>query len=483
DYGFIKKTLEEVKKEKEEIRTNEEIKSLTGKKFNEQLLFIKYLSKNERKALGEYSSHEKEDTLNEILTYCEYIKEIDDQQNHLHILSTISHVMDCYEPGSGKILDGQSPLGKEGKLITGKKGGEGLAFKERHGGMSISKAQMLENAFNKKDGIYRGRGAYTGMVDNPLKDNEEVYPTERVAYEVKKEHYFIEEAGKLAKETLLNFKDIDGKDADNKNIPWGMISPSNDKFINLSIKKNKGMGPIICDAGKSRVGYVHGMCTAIVKCKHLGPWATPYEMATGSDTTKMASCFACTTYMYANGYPPSSIHLGRGESWVPPKKDYIRLELNQTTKSKKLDHSDNCLKEWQREIGHYVSLGLDCIKKAKDINLINSEHEELSTNMCNEINTKIKEKANERATEQKTIREFNEFYRPMEINEEIIDNEKEISKSNELKDVMKYSIAQEVVSEYFLEALTVHKKDSDRIKEVFKPLYNKYLTLGKHSFT
>lgn len=462
NYGFIKKTLEEIKKEAKEkleeakpeaeaekeaeIFTNEEIQSLKRNKFNEQL-FIKYLSENEYKELDENSNHTTEETLKEILTYCEYIKEIDDQHNHLNILSTISHVMDCYEPGSGKILDGQSPLGKEGKLITGKKGGEGLAFKERHGRMRISKAQMLEDAFNKKYGIYRGRGAYTGMVDNPLKDNEEVYPTERVAYEVKKGHYFIKEAGKLLKRTLLNLKDIDGEDADKKNIPWGMISPSNDKFINVSIKKNKGMGPIICDRKEIRVGYVHGMCTAIVKCKHLGPWATPYEMATGSATTKMASCFACTTYMYANGYPPSSIHLGRGESWVPPNKEYTRLEGKEDTKSKDLDYSDNCLKEWQREIGNYVSLGLDCIKKAKAMNLIDSKHKEL----VKEIEEEIKKKTG------------NTKWTPM--------------------DEVKNTEDQKVVSEFFLEALTVHKKDSDRIKEVFNPLYQKYLTLSKHSFT
>jgi hypothetical protein len=44
---------------------------------------------------------------------------------------------------------------------------------------------------------------------------------------------------------------------------------------------------------------------------------TAYEVAVGRGTTKLASCFGCTTFMYANGAPPSYMHFGRAESWVP----------------------------------------------------------------------------------------------------------------------------------------------------------------------
>jgi hypothetical protein len=59
------------------------------------------------------------------------------------------------------------------------------------------------------------------------------------------------------------------------------------------------------------------MIQAIYESAWTGPWCTPYEIAVGTETTKLASCFTCTLFMYANGYPPSAIHLGQGASWVP----------------------------------------------------------------------------------------------------------------------------------------------------------------------
>lgn len=374
--------------------------------------------------------------------YGKYIKELQDQQNHFNILSTISHVIDHYEPGAGlHLLDGQSPLGKEGKLITGKKGSEGQKFNNRHGKMSISKAEMLENAFEKKGDVYRGRGAYTGMIDNPINDESDLYPTERVAYNT--ENTPLPLSG-------VTFKDFDvyciDENSEDTPLPWGLIGG----LINLSNDKSKGMGPIKAQDGHFRIGYVHGMCSAIVKCKHSGPWATPYEMATGCHTTKMASCFACTTYMYANGYPPSSIHLGRGESWVPPMKDYIRLEEHKDTSSQDLDYSNNCLIEWQREISAYIALGLDCINKTKKLAFLSETHKEQLDELVKII---------------------------FKNNFDVFGNEINLEK------VMMDSGSHQHISEAFLEALTVHKKDSDRIKDTFNPLYEKYITLSEHSFT
>ena len=39
-------------------------------------------------------------------------------------------------------------------------------------------------------------------------------------------------------------------------------------------------------------------------------------------TKKMASCVPCTLFMVAAGYPPTSTHLGRGESWAPLYEPY-----------------------------------------------------------------------------------------------------------------------------------------------------------------
>jgi hypothetical protein len=59
------------------------------------------------------------------------------------------------------------------------------------------------------------------------------------------------------------------------------------------------------------------MSFACLRSLEEGPWCTPYEIAVGKETTKLASCFACTLFMYANGFPPSDIHLGKALSWAP----------------------------------------------------------------------------------------------------------------------------------------------------------------------
>jgi hypothetical protein len=64
------------------------------------------------------------------------------------------------------------------------------------------------------------------------------------------------------------------------------------------------------------------MIQAIYKAYLLGPSCEPYEIAVGNVTKKMASCLPCTLFMSATGYPPTSIHLGRGESWAPLYQPY-----------------------------------------------------------------------------------------------------------------------------------------------------------------
>jgi hypothetical protein len=73
------------------------------------------------------------------------------------------------------------------------------------------------------------------------------------------------------------------------------------------------MGPLRQQHGV--VQYIHGMSWAMREAIRWGPWCTAYEIAVGSKTRKLASCFACTTYMWASGFPAFSTHLGRGESW------------------------------------------------------------------------------------------------------------------------------------------------------------------------
>jgi hypothetical protein len=102
-------------------------------------------------------------------------------------------------------------------------------------------------------------------------------------------------------------------------------------------------------------GYTHGMIQAIYKAYSLGPSCTPYEIAVGDQTKKMASCLPCTLFMVATGYPPTSIHLGRGESWVPLYEPYNpggRTEANELAVVRDLNNA------WYDACTHFLAVGL-----------------------------------------------------------------------------------------------------------------------------
>merc|ERR1711879_880539 len=48
---------------------------------------------------------------------------------------------------------------------------------------------------------------------------------------------------------------------------------------------------------------------------------TAFEVSMNEHTCKNASCIGCSTFMFANGMPPSWMHLGKAESWVPLPED------------------------------------------------------------------------------------------------------------------------------------------------------------------
>jgi hypothetical protein len=110
------------------------------------------------------------------------------------------------------------------------------------------------------------------------------------------------------------------------------------------------------DGQNGVVGYTHGMMWAIQRAKQIGPWATPYEVAVGAVTRKLASCFACTTFMYATGYPPSGVHMGSADSWVPlppqgaenPHWTNMTILLNEM---------------WANDVAHYLTLGADILSR------------------------------------------------------------------------------------------------------------------------
>lgn len=281
--------------------------------------------------------HPTDKKINSAEKQAEYLSE---WQDFLNVLNALAEVIDRFEPGCGEWLrDGQSATGDEGALITGKAGGATSEPKSRATPNSYSKMAMINNAMSKRTTVYQGRGAYTGLVENPISANTNLYPTMRVSANTTERPW-------------------PGKD-DNY---WGLISPENNPKVNLSTNPAEGMGPLPTGTEKSvKIGYVHGMCTAISHCVDEGPWATPYEMTTGSSTTKLASCFPCTTFMYSSGYPPSSIHLGRGESWLPPRAGN-RLEVNAARGNQLETHCDSAIcsnlsKRWHREIYQQLSLG------------------------------------------------------------------------------------------------------------------------------
>jgi hypothetical protein len=104
--------------------------------------------------------------------------------------------------------------------------------------------------------------------------------------------------------------------------------------------------------------YTHGMIQAIYKAYALGPSCTPYEIAVGDLTKKMASCLPCTLFMVAAGYPPTSTHLGRGESWAPLYEPYNpggHAEPNEPGVIRDLNNA------WYAKCTEFITLGLNIL--------------------------------------------------------------------------------------------------------------------------
>ena len=93
-------------------------------------------------------------------------------------------------------------------------------------------------------------------------------------------------------------------------------------------------------------------------------WHPDELITTGKAITKTASCFACCTYMYVAGYTPSSINLGRAESWVPHA-----LEIQKSGQQEDLiieynpEIASPLLTKWHREVYDYMMHGLSILDK------------------------------------------------------------------------------------------------------------------------
>lgn len=181
---------------------------------------------------------------------------------------------------------------QEQEYITGRSRGTGLPFSmlRKHEPVATGAMEIVANqesdprcAFG-----YIGRGAYTGV---------HALSADNIRYRGSTFRHYIE------------------PDMGDRWVPahggetWGRITgrPTLD-----------GMHDAPSAGGNTElVGYTHGMIQAVYSAAYDGFKGDTIEVAVGVETTKLASCFACTTFMCASDRPPDAIHLGRGESWAP----------------------------------------------------------------------------------------------------------------------------------------------------------------------
>ena len=75
----------------------------------------------------------------------------------------------------------------------------------------------------------------------------------------------------------------------------------------------------------------------------------------------MAPCLPCTLFMVAQGYPPTSVHLGRGESWAPLGQPYYpggEAENNALAVIRDLNNS------WRAKCPEWLALGVQILDGA-----------------------------------------------------------------------------------------------------------------------
>lgn len=229
---------------------------------------------------------------------------------------------------------------------------------------------------------YTGRGAYTGFVDNhnTVGDTNPVGPrsTARMVAPA---------PGVDAPTTvpyprwlppdghpLWNARRRKGSDT---YVPWGLIggdkagqdpAPGNTTAatnladqVEMQMRDTYGMVFTSEPTRTDVATYTHGMIQAIYKAYALGPSCVPYEIAVGDQTKKMASCLPCTLFMHSVGYPPTSIHLGSGESWAPLYEPY---NPNGPTEPNERGVIRDLNNAWYARCLEWLTIGLDVLDVA-----------------------------------------------------------------------------------------------------------------------
>lgn len=236
----------------------------------------------------------------------------------------------------------KAPDWEVGSLITGAAGSASKPFAERHAKPSTKAAQDLRDIASRDANVgYQGFGAYTGFVDEPFTNRGAVRSTMR--FNVPDNAF-----GQRWRPPAYTY--AQGTGLTQANAPWGLLADG---------RPIPGMAEQKPVAG-GVVGYTHGMIQSVYDAVATGPWCTPFEIAVGTKTTKVASCFVCTTFMYAAGFPPSNIHLGRGDSWVPfypvrPDGQGYSMVVDEGIRSTNL--------RWALECWQHLQLGVELAQK------------------------------------------------------------------------------------------------------------------------
>ena len=256
------------------------------------------------------------------------------------------------------------------RRIIGGSGDRDLTDSERHhpGDPSGLAGELYELATGSRLGPdgkpdrallgYQGRGAYTGFVDGRNGGQTSLMSTFRCGAA----RYSAAQAAPVwgsrwLPDVTTGLGPAIGTSHYTK--IWGMIG-TNGLQGDL---KEQGMYFQDSDGGRGGlglttndvVGYVHGMIQAIydVTWRKAG---TPYEIAVGKFTTKLASCMPCSLFMEATGFPASSSHLGRGESWCILHPTDPKLATTQD------QARAQCNDQWAAYCKTIVASGIKCME-------------------------------------------------------------------------------------------------------------------------
>ncbi|MDM0053017.1 hypothetical protein [Variovorax sp. J22R115] len=179
----------------------------------------------------------------------------------------------------------------------------------------LTAAQRAAKDGQRADEMYIGRGAYCGLVVDDEGNAVTAMSTIRTT---------LNENTPDIGERWRPPADADVRAAqyprDKDSATWGLIGGVALQTIlaqqGMRFYPQSGGVPVPPDGDTDIVGYTHGMIRCIYETVRIGQ-GTAFEMSIGVDTFKLASCMSCSSFMMANGVDASSTHLGRGESWSP----------------------------------------------------------------------------------------------------------------------------------------------------------------------